>query len=104
MKNPTFPDQRRPSRARSQYETAARNGLEYIATCSSVSYETWQEMMKGAVKANGKRVRALIKKHLPDLYYNLALEFYNPYEPQTKRKNGMFIYVHSGIEYFLKIN
>lgn len=90
-------------KALQQYLQAKRNGLILQATCVGINHREWEEMMTGAVKANGSKIRSLIKLHLPDLYYALALEFRNPYEHQSKRKGDMLIYVHSGIEYFLNI-
>lgn len=58
--------------------------------------------MANTTKANGKVIRNLIKEHLPYLYESLALEFYNPYEYKCVKKDGLLVYVHSGIEYFLK--
>jgi len=80
------------------------NNIELKYTCVDISLRKWEELMKGAVKANGSKIRALIKKYLPELYESLALNFYNPYEAQSKRTKEYFIYVHSGIEYFIKIN
>ena len=78
------------------------NNLNLIASCDSISLNKWNNLMEGTTKANGKQIRNLIKNHLPELYENLALNFYNPYEHQSKKKKGLLVYVHSGIEYFLK--
>lgn len=75
--------------------------LDYYANCSSIELNEWEELMEGTTKANGELIRKHIKNHLPDLYDALALEFRNPYEHQSKKKEGLFVYVHSGIEYFL---
>jgi len=58
--------------------------------------------MDGTTKANGLAIRRLIKKHLPYLYDALALDFFNPYEGSCVKKEGLLVYKHSGIEYFLK--
>ena len=76
--------------------------LKLIATCVSISQRKWDSLMENTTKASGSIIRSLIKLHLPDLYYQLCLEFYNPYESQCVKKEGLLIYVHSGIEYFLK--
>ena len=78
--------------------------IDYETNCTAITINKWNQLMNNSVKANGKKIKALIKKHLPELFENLALEFYNPYEQQSKRTKTHFIYVHSGIEYFLNIN
>lgn len=59
--------------------------------------------MEGAVKANGSKIRKMIKEQLPDLFEDLALQFHNPYESSCIRTNTHLIYVSSDIQYFLKI-
>lgn len=59
----------------------------------------WERLMEGAVKANKKMINRLVKKFLPDLYENLALDLYNPYNYYRTDKH--LILVHSAIEYFL---
>lgn len=73
-------------------------------TCQGISMNKFNKYMENSVKANGLKIRKLIKLHLPDLFKELSLEFYNPYECQSKRTKTHFIYVHSSIEYFLKFN
>ena len=70
--------------------------------CTSISEKEWDKLMKGAVKANGSKIRRLIKQQLPDLYEALALNFHNPYEAQAVRTKTHFVYVHSAIEYFIR--
>lgn len=77
--------------------------IKYDCACKDISIDTWNGLMKGAVKANGLKIRRMIKKQLPDLYYTLALEYFNPYEHLCQRTKTHLIYVHSGIEYFLRI-
>ena len=77
--------------------------IELEATCLSVSEREWNKLMKGAKKASGLKIRAMIKRQLPDLYESLALSFRNPYEHQSQRTDTHLIYVHSGIEYFLRM-
>jgi hypothetical protein len=78
--------------------------LDYDTNCTAISINKWNQLMNKSVKANGKKIRALIKKYLPDLYEQLVLDFPNPYEHQCRRTKTHFIYIHSGIEYFLKFN
>ncbi|MFW5887119.1 MAG: hypothetical protein ACOCUL_05115 [Bacteroidota bacterium] len=75
-------------------------GLEYETNCSSITIGQWTELMKGAKRANKKKINTLIKKFLPDVYRQLALDFYNPYN--YYRTDTHFIVVHSSIEHFFK--
>jgi hypothetical protein len=77
--------------------------LELECTCIGISMWKWEALMYKARKANGSKIRGLIKKHLPEVYEALALEYPNPYEHQCKKTSTHLIYVHSGIEYFIKI-
>lgn len=43
-----------------------------------------------------------IKKHIPQLYEALALDYYNPYENKCGVNQDYYILVHSAIEYFIK--
>lgn len=79
-----------------------KDSIYLEATCTSVSIEHWNKLMERAVKANGSKIRGMIKKQLPDLYESLALNFSNPYESESQRTEEHYIYVHSAIEYFLK--
>lgn len=80
------------------------NSMELVSSCVSINISQWEEYMEGTTKANGKTIRNLIKNHLPDLYNELGLNFYNPYENQSMKKPGLLVYVHSGIEYFIEFN
>lgn len=77
------------------------NKLQLHATCVNCGVYQWEKLMENTTKANGERIRLLIKKHLPELYDSLALNFYNPYESKCVKKPGLLVYVHSAIEYFL---
>ena len=78
--------------------------LMLIDTCEGSGIRKWEDYMKGTKKADATKVERLIKTYLPELYHNLALQYYNPFRCQTKRKKGLIVYVHSSIEYFIKIN
>ena len=78
------------------------NTIECIASCTSITIQQHERYMEGTTKANGMIIRKHIKNYLPDLYDSLYLDFYNPYEYRSVKKKGLLIYVHSGIEYFLK--
>ena len=43
-----------------------------------------------------------IKKHLPQLYEDLCLDYYNPYENKCGVNQDYYVLVHSAIEYFIK--
>ncbi len=86
------------------YNQAEQKGIFLYASCSGITIKEHEKLMNGTTKANGSKIRKLIKKHLPDLAEDLGLNFYNPYESQSRKKDGLFIYVHSAIEYFLKLN
>lgn len=74
--------------------------LTLIATCVGITQTEWDKYMEGTTKADGRKIRAHIKTHLPELAEDLALQFYNPYEYKSVKKDGLLVYVHSGIEYF----
>lgn len=76
--------------------------FEYDCNCTDVSFLKWQDLMEGAVKANGSEIKRLIKKYHPELYDFMGLEFYNPYESRSVRTKTHLIYNHSGIEYFFR--
>ena len=76
--------------------------LTLVASCGDISPIKWERFMNNTKKANGSKIRKLIKKHIPSLYESLGLEFFNPYECQCRRKENLFVYVHSNIEYFLE--
>ena len=74
--------------------------LQLDTTCTNCSLHRWNLLMKGAVRANKRTINSLVKKLLPDLYEELALQFFNPYN--YLRTKTHLILVHSSIEYFLK--
>jgi hypothetical protein len=80
------------------------NSLWLENTCAGISLREWEKYMKNTTKANGCTIKRLIKEHLPDLYKEIGLEWYNPYECNCVKKEGLLVYVHSAIEYFLKYN
>jgi len=59
----------------------------------------WEQLMEGAVRANKRAINSLVKKLLPDLYEDLALQLRNPYNYLRTKKH--LILVHSAIEHFL---
>jgi hypothetical protein len=81
------------------YDRAIRNGCEFECDCSGTNYRTWDKLMKGATKANTILVHKLAKQ------LGIVPEGFNaknnPYE-QKKTKTHL-IYIHSGIEHFIRI-
>ena len=69
-------------------------------TCTQITQSKWDRLMKGARRASQRKLNSLVKKHLPDLYEALALEFPNPYDYFQTRTH--WILVHSAIEYFIR--
>ncbi len=57
--------------------------------------------MKGAKRTSYKRLVARVKSEMPELYYALQLNLYNPWATQCKQTATHFILVHSAIEYFI---
>ena len=76
--------------------------LRLVSTCIGLSLEEHDAYMEDTTKAEGSVIRQHIKEHLPDLYEHLLLKYSNPYEEQSVKKDGLFVYVHLSIEYFLE--
>jgi hypothetical protein len=53
-------------------------------TCIGIGIERWNRLMKGSKPLNYKWLKQRIKKYLPELYDALCMDFYNPYEEQTR--------------------
>jgi hypothetical protein len=80
------------------YDRITNIGLEY--TCVGISARKHEELMKGAVRANKRRIDRLVKKFYPELYDELSLRLRNPYDYYRTDKH--LILVHSAIEYFFR--
>jgi len=76
------------------------SSIEYECNCTGISDWKWEELMEGATRADKSKIDAIVKRDLPDLYNDLCLQFYNPYNYFKTDKH--LILVHSSIEYFLK--
>lgn len=74
--------------------------LEY--TCSEITLNKWNDLMNGAKPINYDWLKNKIRKHLPELYKELHLDWHNPYGQQSKVTKTHYILVHSAIEYFIK--
>ena len=57
--------------------------------------------MKNSKPINYRWLKNKIKKHLIELYNDLALDFYNPYEGHCRVTKTHYILVSSAIEYFI---
>ncbi len=53
--------------------------LELEYTCEGVVIYKWEELMLGCTRANKRIINGLVRKHLPGLFQDLALKYYNPY-------------------------
>ena len=73
--------------------------MEYLGNCSDAGIAS---IAKGCTKLlNKKWFNAKVKKEFPDMYRDLALEYYNPYRYYQNKK--YYVLVHSMIDYvFLK--
>ena len=76
--------------------------MYYETNCTCVSIDEWNQLMKGARKCSYKRLVSKIKRELPELYFDLCLNIYNPFEGQCKQTKYHYILVHSAIEYFIR--
>lgn len=74
------------------YNRAFRNGVELECTCVDIPIYRWEQLMKGAVKADKKKVLKAI---------GIKDDLYNPYD--SFRTKTHLIYVHSAIEHFYRI-
>ncbi len=88
---------RNRTRTAPRYNRIRLTGLD--ATCVGIEMRAWEKLMKGAVRADKRQINRLVKRDLPRLHYDLALEYYNPYN--YFRTGQHLILVHSGIEYFI---
>ncbi|MCQ2739797.1 MAG: hypothetical protein MJ237_06175 [bacterium] len=70
------------------------------ATCSSITQQQWDKLMKGARKLNYNWLVNKIKKELPDIYRDLRLDLWNPYSGQTYVTKTHYILTSSSVEYF----
>ena len=66
------------------------------ACCCDVSLTQWERWMKGATRANKRKIDGLVKRHLPELYAALSLNLMNPYAYYNT--NSHHLLFHSAIE------
>ena len=70
-------------------------------TCQDITKQEWDKLMKGRRPMSYKWLKRCIKRSLPQLYDELMLDYYNPYESATYRTKTHYILTHSSIEYFI---
>ena len=88
------------------YERAKNLGCFFEDTCVDCGTDYWEETMKGARKANRKEVVkiALLAGVIDEFQAKEEIErpYYNPFTHYVTKTH--IIYVHSGIEHFIKVN
>lgn len=82
------------------YNQADKQGMYLEYTCVGITQTKWDYLMKDAVRANKQVIHALLKKH--GVIDDTLLIGYNPYN--YYRTKTHIIFVHSSIEYFIKVN
>ena len=79
--------------------------IEFMGTCMSPGIAEVTNL-KGR-KFSYKKIVKMIKEKYPEMYYNLALEYYNPWEHHTKKihYDGRYYLCmnHSAIEYLFLV-
>lgn len=70
--------------------------------CTMISNDLWENLMKGAKPINYKWLVNKIKKHLPELYFGLRLDLYNPFCEQCRVTKTHYVLVSSAVEYFIR--
>lgn len=76
--------------------------MELECDCSQISLSEWKRKMKGCRPINYRWLVNRIKKHLPQLYEALCLNYYNPRENECRVNQDYYILVHSATEYFIR--
>lgn len=88
------------------YERAKRYGVQFETTCVGININHWDELMEGHTRANRKEaVRIALQAEVIDevqAAQELRKPWFNPYNHHKTKTH--IIYVHSGIEHFIKAN
>ena len=82
-------------------KTKQLTAMYYDTNCTYVTPGEWHRLMKGARKCSYRRLVRRIKAELPDVYRELALQYYNPWEGQCRQTATHYVLVHSAIEHFI---
>jgi hypothetical protein len=88
------------------YQRALNNGCYLETTCVGCGIYKWDELMKGHTRADRKKV-VKIAEYAGVIDSEQAREeikkpHYNPYNHYKTKTH--IIYVHSSIEYFIRVN
>lgn len=70
--------------------------------CTNISKDVWENLMKGAKPINYKWLVNKIKIYLPQLYFDLRLDLYNPFCEQCVVTKTHYVLVSSAVEYFIR--
>lgn len=81
------------------YQRAKERGCYLEATCVSSTQREWDNFMKGARPANTKKVERIAE--FAGLISKEDRKYYNPYNHYVTKTH--IIYVHSGIEHFIRV-
>lgn len=89
------------------YERSKTNGFYFQCSCVNCGgVDQWEELMKGHTKANQREVvKIALQAGVIEEWWareELKKPYFNPYV-HYKTKTHL-IYVHSGIEHFIKVN
>ena len=88
------------------YDRAKTSGAYFETDCVSCGGVKWDELMKGARPANKNKVIkiALLAGIIDEEQARLETKnaYYNPYTHYVTKTH--IVYVHSGIEHFIKVN
>lgn len=76
--------------------------MVYECCCADISCEEWEQKMQGIKPVNYRWLVNKIKKHLPWLYNDLALNLYNPWSDNCGKTKEHYILVSSATEYFIR--
>lgn len=82
--------------------TSHLSDMVYESNCTVLTKEQVEEKMKGMKPISYRWLKNKIKRHIPQLYEALSLDFYNPYDYKCGRTKHYYILVHSAIEYFIR--
>lgn len=88
------------------YQRAINKGCQFVSTCVGCGVDEWDKMMKGVRPANRKKVVkiALLAGVIDEEQAREETKrpSYNPFTHYVSKT--YIVYVHSGIEHFIKVN
>jgi len=88
------------------YQRAFNKGCYLESTCVDCDIYKWEELMKGHTRADRKKVVKIAESagviDSKQAKEEIKRPYYNPYNHYKTKTH--IIYVHSGIEHFIKIN